>query len=160
MKTPAIGSYKLNTDTTIKLGDSTFSVGLILRNHEGGFVMGKVRKLLMVSSVFEAEVDAIREGLQWVFTLPYQRIKVEYDSLLAVHALSRPNDIALEVSFVLDECRAIIHFRPDLSINFAKRQANKAAHLMARLPCLLECPSIFTSPPSSLVKALLYDVPA
>lgn len=39
-KPPVMGSYKLNTDAAIKLGDSTFSIGLILRNHEGGFVMG------------------------------------------------------------------------------------------------------------------------
>ena len=159
-KPPATGSYKLNADASIKLGDNTFSVGFVLRDHAGGFVMGQVRKMLMVSSVFEAEVVAIREGLQWASGLPYHKIEIESDSLLAVHALTRPTDITLEVGYVLDECSSLIRSRPGLSIHFAKRQANKVAHLMARVPYFLECPSIFTSPPSSLVEALLYDVPS
>lgn len=110
-KPPAMDSYKLNTDASIKLGDSTFSMGFVLRDYESGFVMGKVSKMLMVSSVFEAEVVAIREGLQWVSGWPYHKIEIESDSLLAVHALTRPTDIALEVGYVLDECRTIIIFK-------------------------------------------------
>ena len=111
----------------------------------------------MVNSAFEAEVVAINEGLHWVASLPYQKVEIESDSLLSVQALNRSNDIALEVGFVFDDCRDIIQSRTGLSVTFAKRQANKAAHLMARLPCLLECQSIFTSPPSTLLETLMYD---
>ena len=48
--------------------------------------------------------------------------------------------------------------RPGLSVIFAKRQANKAAHLMAWIPCLLDCQSVYTSPPSMLLETLMYDV--
>ncbi|XP_063947247.1 uncharacterized protein LOC135151929 [Daucus carota subsp. sativus] len=77
-KAPAVGHLKLNTDAAIKLGESTFTVGLILRDHIGDFVGGKVRSLPMVSSVFEAEITAIKEGLQWLSTLPYQHVTIEY----------------------------------------------------------------------------------
>ena len=46
-----------------KVGSNSFSVGLILRDHLGSFVAGKVACLKMVSSVFEAETIAIHEGL-------------------------------------------------------------------------------------------------
>ena len=156
-KTPAEGYLKLNTDASIKLGEETFSVGLILRDHKGAFVGGKTQRMQAAMSVFEAEVLAIREGLRWMVSLPHQLVVLETDSLLAVRALTQPHNIALEVGLILDECREIIHANPGFSITFAKRQANKAAHLMARLPCLLDCPSIFMSPPSMLLETLLYD---
>ena len=54
---------KLNTDAAIRLGEQSFSVGLVLRDHHGQFIMGKVCRLAMVSSVLEAEVTAIQEAL-------------------------------------------------------------------------------------------------
>lgn len=156
-KPRGVGSFKLNTDAAVKVGDDTFSIGLILRDHQGEFITGKVKRMTMVSSVLEAEVAAIREGLHWLSSLPYHNVEVESDSTLSVQALKRPHDNVLEVDFVLDECRAIIQSGIGLSITFAKRQANKAAHLMARLPCLLDCQSIYTSPPSMLLETLLYD---
>lgn len=113
--------------------------------------------MAMVNSVFEAEVAAIREGLLWLVDLPYQHITVESDSLLAVRAINNSHDNVLEVGFMLDECRVIVQSRPGLSINFAKRQANQAAHLMARVACLPDCQSTYTSPPSVLLETLLYD---
>ena len=161
-KAPTVDYLKLNTDAAIKLGENSFSVGLVLRDHRGEFIGGKVKRLQMANSVLEAEVIAIKEGLHWLSTLPHQFVEIESDSLLSVKALNHTHNNALEVGFMLDECRDIIRSRPGFSIIFAKRQANKAAHLMARLPCLLDCQSIFTSLPSifpsMLVETLLYDI--
>ena len=153
-----MGHLKLNTDAAIKLGENTFAVGLILRDHRGDFVGGKVRSLPMVSSVFEAEITAIKEGLRWLSTLPYQHVTIESDSMLAVKALTQSHDNILEIGFLLDECRDMIFSSPGFSLTFAKRQANKAAHLMARLPCLPGCQSIYTSPPNLLLETLLSDI--
>ena len=147
----------MNTDAAFKPGDDSCSVGLIIRDHLGTFIAGQVKKVGMVHSVFEAETAAIHEGLQWLLTLHYQHVEIESDSLLAVQALKQADDILLEVGFVLDECRSILKSRPCFSVYFAKRQANKAAHLMAKLPCLLESQSFFMSPPDVLVETLLYD---
>ncbi|XP_074347003.1 uncharacterized protein LOC141685822 [Apium graveolens] len=38
-KPPVMGSLKLNVDATLKLGEATFIVGLILRDHEGKFIL-------------------------------------------------------------------------------------------------------------------------
>lgn len=113
--------------------------------------------MAMVNSVLEAEVAAIHEGLRWLSSLPYSRVEIETDYLLSVQAINRSHDNTLEVGFDLDDCRLIIQSFPGLSIKFAKRQENKASHLMATLPCLLECQSVYTSPPSLLLETLLYD---
>lgn len=154
-KAPGMGSFKLNTDAAIKLGDDTFSIGLVLRDHQGEFVGGKVKCTMKVSSVLEAEVLAIKDGLQCLLSLPYANVEVETDSLMAVQAIKYQLNNSLELGFVLDECRSILNSRPGLSITFAKRQANKVAHLMAKFPCLLDCQSILTSPPFMLLETLI-----
>lgn len=116
-----LGSFKLNTDAAIKVGDDTFSIGLVIRDHQGEFIFGKVMNMAMANSVFEAEVAPISEGLHWLSSLPYHNVEIESDSLLAVQALNRLHDNALEVGFVLDECHAIFQSKPGLSISFAKR---------------------------------------
>lgn len=87
---PKEGTFILNTDAGIKLGEEAFSIGLVIRDCKGAFIYGKVLKLGMVSIVFEAEVAAIREGLFWLNSLPYQYVGVESDSLMAVQAMRGP----------------------------------------------------------------------
>ncbi|KAK1384784.1 hypothetical protein POM88_022519 [Heracleum sosnowskyi] len=111
------GTYKLNTDAAFKTEATSFSIGLVLHDHLGSFIVGMVKKARMVSSVFEAEATAISEGLQWLSALPYQHVELESDSLLSVQALSRSNDNYLEVGFVLDKCRVILKSRPGVCSN-------------------------------------------
>lgn len=149
---PKQGAFKLNVDAAVKSGSENFFVGLILCDHLGQFVIGKVVCMKMVSSVFEAEACAIQEGLQWLLSLPHRDVEVKSDSLLSVQALKRHHNNHLEVGFILDSCRSVLFSRLGLSISFAKSQANKTAHLMARISCLLDCQSIFMSPPDTLVE--------
>lgn len=43
-----------------------FSVGMVLRDHLGYYVAGKVSCFPMVASFFEADVIGIREALSWI----------------------------------------------------------------------------------------------
>ena len=155
---PDLGTLKLNVDAAMSLGASSFSIGLVLRDHSGAFVSGKTISKGMVTSVFEAEALAVLEGLNWLLTGNHDSVIIESDSLLIVQALqSPPDDNLLEVGFILDACRSILVSRPGYSISFVKRQANKAAHLVTKLPCSLNCPSVFTSSPNMLLETLMYD---
>ncbi|KAL8134789.1 hypothetical protein AgCh_009705 [Apium graveolens] len=144
---PDLGSLKLNVDAAVSLGASSFSVGLVLRDHSGAFICGKVVNKFMVASVFEAEALAVLEGLNWLLTRNHVNVIIESDSLLTVQALQSTPEILLEVGFILDACRRILDARPGFSVSFVKRQANRAAHLVAKLPCSLTCPNVITSPP-------------
>lgn len=83
---------------------------------------------------------------------------LESDSLLLVQAINRSTDNLLEVGHVYESCRNILKIRPDFSLSFVKRQANGTSHAMARVPCLLNCQNLFTSPPSLLVESLMYNL--
>lgn len=91
-KAPEVDSFKLNTDAAIKVGEDIFYIGPVLRDHQGEFMVGKVKRLMKVSSVLEAEVAAIKEGLQWLASLPYNNVEIETDSLLAVQATKRQHN--------------------------------------------------------------------
>ncbi|XP_074356663.1 uncharacterized protein LOC141696419 [Apium graveolens] len=139
---PSVGAYKLNTDATNVVGAAGFSIGLVIRDHVRIFVAGMVKAIRSRCSVLEAEIVAIREGLRWLEDFTFSRVEVESDSLLFVQAINSPQVNLLEIGFIIDECRDILECRTGWSLSFAKRHANKAAHLMARLPCLLDCQSV------------------
>lgn len=64
----------------------------------------------------------------------------------------------LEVGIILSACSNILDSRLGFSVSFVKRQANGVAHLVAKLPCSLNCQNVFTSPSSMLLESLLYDI--
>ena len=88
----------------------------------------------------------------------YDKVVIESDSLITVQAINSSSDNFLEVGFILDACRTIFASRPGYSISFVKRQANRVAHLVAKLPCSLNCQNFLTSPSGLLLEALLADI--
>ena len=64
----------------------------------------------------------------------------------------------LELGHLVQQCRSIINSREGVSVVFARKQANKAAHVLARYPCELNSFVINWSPPSCLLGTLLSDV--
>ena len=155
---PDPGVLKLNVDAAYCQGASSFSIGMVLRNHEGSFVAGKTLCQTMVPSVLEAEARAIMEGLHWLCSLSHDMVVLEWDSLINVRAFKNKSHNLLEVGHVLDACRIIIDSKPGCSIAFVKRQANRVAHLVAKLPCSLDCQNVITSPSGVLLEALFSDV--
>ena len=133
-------------------------MGLVLRDHSGTLVAGKTICKLMVSSVFEAEATAILEGLQWLINMTVDKVIIESDSFLSVKALQNSQENLLEVGNILSACQSILDSRPEFSVSFVKRQANRVAHVATRIPCSLNCQNIFSTPPSLLLEPLLYDL--
>ncbi|XP_063946052.1 uncharacterized protein LOC135151500 [Daucus carota subsp. sativus] len=151
---PPPGHFKLNVDAALHKGEGQFALGLILRNDAGVFVKGKNMKVAGEVSVMEAEARGVLEAIKWVEDSGIQCVIVESDSLLVVQALKSTETYQLEVGHILDEWKIKLKSRADLSVCHVKKQANRAAHLMAKVPCLLNCSNCFTSPPGLLVEIL------
>lgn len=77
----------MNVDATIKLGEVSFSMGFVVRDHTGASVIGKIVCNSMVSNVFEAEALAIFEGLQWLLSMNFDKVIIESDSFLSIRSL-------------------------------------------------------------------------
>lgn len=70
---PDPGVLKLNVDAAVKLGTSSFSIGLMLRDHASVCISGRTVCRSMVNSVFEAEACAVLEGLQWLCSMGHDK---------------------------------------------------------------------------------------
>lgn len=86
-KCPEEGHYKLNIDASVFSGTNSFSIGMILRDHNGMFLRGKMARFSGRVLAFEAEVVGILEAPSWIYTAPSQRVTVETDSLMVVNTL-------------------------------------------------------------------------
>lgn len=157
-KPPEVGNMKVNVDASLSSENATFSVGMVLRDHTGKFIEGRVGCMPEVGSIFEAEAIGIREALSWIAGKGLTQVSFESDSLLSIRALRGDGGNQLEVGHVIQHCLELLQSNPTFSLDFISRQANKVAHEVARCPCLLSCFYVFSSPPESLLETLLYDV--
>lgn len=154
---PHHGYTKLNVDASLYMGEESFTLGMVVRNEKGQYINGKNLKLLGSVSVMEAEARGVQEALKWIEELGLQNVILECDSELVVSAIHKEVAYHLEVGHIVAYCRLKLENRTDISLCHVKKQANRAAHLMARVPCLLNCYNIFLSPPNLLLETLFLD---
>lgn len=155
---PAEGKFKINVDAAVLHEAEVASIGMVIRDHTGLFVEGRVKKLLNQESVFAAEAMGVCEAVDWAIEKQLQDITIETDSLLIVRALQTRSMNALEVGNILQKCIKSLEENPSFEVVFVQRRANKVAHEMAKLPCLVDCYNLFTSPPNSMLEIIMSDV--
>lgn len=155
---PSSGQLKLNVDASVFPGADSFSLDMVLRDHHGSLLAGKVLRLSAPASVFEAETIGVREALSWIMAQQLHRktVLVETDSLLTMQALHNDTINYLEVEDVIVSCQLHLQHLVDTSVSFIRKQSNRVAHEIAKLPCLVNCQFEFTSPPC-LLETLLFD---
>ena len=157
-KAPAVGKLKLNVDASVFDGANHFSIGMVVRDHQGHFICGKTMKIAGSVSVLEAETVGILEALQWLEKIPGQVSVVESDSLMSVNAVNKQNQNRMELGNIVEQCRSIMGNNNGVSVVFVRKHANKVAHLLARLPCTLNSFVDYSSPPLNVLETLMSDV--
>ncbi|KAL8111526.1 hypothetical protein AgCh_019295 [Apium graveolens] len=159
-KCPEVDTVKVNVDASVFKNAQSFTMGMVMRNHLGEFLACKNMCLPMVNSVLEAEAVGVREALSWIKDLQLHgtKVVVESDSLLTTKAIAGDIVNCLEVGEVLEECKQALQNLPTVAVSFIRKNANKVAHEIARIPCLVNSQNIFTSPPTCLLEALTFDL--
>lgn len=107
--------------------------------------------------MFEAECLGVQEALLWILSREERRVVLETDSLLTVNAIRNVNNNMLEVGHVIDQCKTFLGVLPEVSVKHICKQANKVAHGLARLPCLVNRCNVLTSPPTHLLDTFVLD---
>lgn len=77
---------------------------------------------------------------------------IECDSELVVFAMQGKQSYLVEVMHIIEECMDKLKHREDVVLCHVKKQANKAAHVLAKIPCLLGCYNYFMSLPNVLLE--------
>lgn len=157
-KPPAEGFLKVNVDASVFAGADTFIIGMVLRDHNGSFIQGKNLCLPYPGTVLEGEAIGVKEALTWIKELQLHNISIESDSRLTVKAINENVDYQLEVGDVLEGCRCDLLSMAGVVVSYIRKQANKVAHGIARIPCSIGCSNVFTSPPACMLETILYDI--
>lgn len=128
---------KLNVNASILDGGSLFTLGMVVRDYQGRFIKGKNMTVIGMTTMMEAEVRGVHEGIYLNEEMGLQHIIIKSDSELVVHGVNKGTTYYLNVDHILDVCKSKPKERVNLSLYHTKKQANRVAHLMARVPCLL-----------------------
>ena len=108
-------------------------------------------------SVKEAKAVCLRKGLQWLLELHHFEVDVELDAKIVVDAFHSEPLAIDEFGCIIGDCRGLVA-NSYFSIQFVKRQANRATHFLARATRSHASPFISFSIPSILEDTLLADL--
>lgn len=154
-KLPEAWCMKINVDASITEGQNSFAIGMVLRNHLGGYIAGRTMKFAGNVSVMEAELTGIVEALLWAREVVVVGVVIESDSLLSIQAIQQGQENMLEAGDLMEHCINIMSNDARLSLKFVRKQANKVAHKISRFPCELNSLIVIPSPLIYLLETLL-----
>ncbi|KAL8126745.1 hypothetical protein AgCh_013868 [Apium graveolens] len=126
---PDMGVVKVNVDASVFPNSQNFSIGMVLRDHLGSFIAGKVMCFPIVASVLEAEVIRIREALSWIKEESFSTdlVTLESDSMLGVKAITGGKKNLLEVGDIVEDCKEEL---PSMLNGFFPASANVSVKLI------------------------------
>lgn len=95
------GWMKLNVDASVYIGASSFTVGIVLRDHLGTFIAEKNLKSTGYVYVLEVEAIGMQEALSGLETRGLSMLLWKV-TLLVINALQNNLDYQLEVGSTLE----------------------------------------------------------
>ena len=155
---PPLGWFKLNTDGSLLGNPGLAGGGGVICNHLGEWVGGFSRAIDATISV-QAELRALKNGLELAIDLGILNLEIEMDSLVAVelaNSIATPN---IFLSAIVTDCRSLIERFELCSLKHIFREANGCADLLAKAG-YAQSPDFlsFSNAPAYLLEALAFDV--
>lgn len=69
---PEEGILKVYVDASVFPSLTTFTIGMVTRDHQGSFIASKNLRLPAPGSVFKAEAIGVQEALSWIMARQLQ----------------------------------------------------------------------------------------
>jgi ribonuclease HI len=155
---PALGWLKCNTDAGFFGAANRTSGGWCLRDHRGVFVSAGTSWIEGTCSVIEGEAIALLEALQHLEQRGISHVVIETDSRNLVDAIHHLHDGVSEFSLIVRIIKDVLLANPNFLVRFVKRQANLAAHTLARAACSWPSRCTFDSIPSCITTILSNEI--
>ena len=131
-KKPLAGWMKLNTDGVVFGNSIQVGGGGVIRDSNGEWVAGFVRKLGSMSSIL-AELWALKDGLLLARQLDILNVNIELDADLIVHLLNNPSFHNLMFKPLLNDCKNLIKTFPSCTMAHVFRETNRCADKLANI---------------------------
>ncbi|MBA0667408.1 hypothetical protein Goklo_000498 [Gossypium klotzschianum] len=129
---PESGFIKLNFDSSFQAQEKKSISGVIARNEMGLIIGACTYPHFNIADAFVAEVRACEQAVRFAKELGFRRVQIEGDSLMIIKRLhSCTVDRSVLGPIVVDiKCSLVLFDR--VTFHHVKREANAAAHVLAR----------------------------
>ena len=129
---PKENFVKLNVDAGFDADSGTGSTGAILRDDRGFFLAASCRGLPYVSDPATAEAHALRDGLIIAGQMGCNRIEVNSDSMEVIEVMKNGGNSLGPAAAIFEECTLLCRNFVTVVFDHSPREANRAAHILAR----------------------------
>jgi ribonuclease HI len=155
---PPVNWAKLNTDGSVMGESGLAGGGGVIRNYLGNWVGGFSRSIGITTSV-QAELRALKDGLQLALDLEIPNLEIEMDSTVAVKLLHSTNSPNAFLSSIVNDCRYLLERFEAYTLKHIYREANGCADLLAKAGCDQHSDFlVYTSAPAHVLEALDFDI--
>jgi ribonuclease HI len=156
-KHPA-GSYKMNVDAFFfQVGSG--AAAAVIRNYKGEAVAGGSWLLNNVYDASTAETIALQKGLIMLENIGCNGVIMESDSLELIQACTDVNEVLSPATVILANCFQRATRLSTVSFQHCPRDANRAAHNLARHAYDSKVVVFWDGdPPSFLLPDIIFDV--
>ena len=128
---PMPSYLKCNVDCELFEDQGRIGMGMVLRDHPGGFLAAKANSAYGPMDALVAEALSCTAALQWLRINNYRNVLLETDSLLLASAVNNPTPYLSSIGLIIQDCKDLLRVILECWISFVRRLANQAAHLLA-----------------------------
>jgi ribonuclease HI len=129
---PRDGWWKCNVDASFFQNPSITGWGWCVRDSAGSFVAADTNSCRHSFTVAEGEAMAMLEAMREATSRGWSNIIFESDSKTVIDAIDSNPQGRSELCSIIASIKALLQCNPNYEIKFTKRQANMAAHSLAR----------------------------
>lgn len=152
-KKPRDGLVKLNWDASIDKASKKMGLGGLIRNSRGEVVAAFSSSIPYVQDPDAAETIALWKAILFCLDRGFQSVILEGDSLHVVEALRQEGRSWQRFGQLIEDSRLMLHSLSSFEVCHVSREANQAAHLLAKnalitmedLVWMWDCPSFIQS---------------
>jgi hypothetical protein len=131
-KKPPLGVLKINWDAALQQETKNMGVGVVIRDDSGAFVAAISKIVPYIVDPLTAETVAVWHAAQLVCEMGYQHVLLERDSLSVISALKKEGHCGIGCGQLISYTKLILSRLANHSFQHVKKDANKAAHCMAK----------------------------
>jgi ribonuclease HI len=132
-KAPSMGRLKANWDAALNKKDGRLGMGVVIRDHEGGLVAAQCRFQQGEVDPQVAEALSVVNALSFCLERGVKTISIEGDARNVVEAVKSHLDNWSIIGHVVADAKYLCTHFDEWDINYMGRQANYAAHFLAKL---------------------------
>ncbi|XP_060961932.1 uncharacterized protein LOC133032110 [Cannabis sativa] len=154
---PEAGCFKLNVDAACDNAGAVIGFGALIRGHYGNVIAGLSKPFRGCFSPKEMEAAAFFPSVNWAIQHQLPIHIIETDALVVVNALNKTSSTRFVIPFydLVDDISYLLFYFPGAKVSHAKKDANEAAHALAKFALRLDEDKILLgeipSPISSVV---------